>query len=89
MVTGEQVKAAMMAANISIVNHHECSICNQMVFYVRNGEQLFFAPGCGCSWSPAEPVSWERAADFINMQTNIEIRNKLRAAFGLLMRGLI
>lgn len=82
-VTGEQVKDAMIAANITHVDHHDCGGCGEMVFYSREGEHLFFNPGCGCSWSPAEPRSWQSAADWINMQSNAEWRSKLRAAFGL------
>ena len=48
-VTGEQVKAAMIAANIEYVEQHECSICGEKVFYERKGESLFFNPSCGCS----------------------------------------
>jgi len=82
-VTGEQVKAAMIAANITRVDHHDCGGCGEMVFYSREGENLFFNPGCGCSWSQAEPRTWDSAADWINMQSSAEWRNKLRERFGL------
>jgi len=54
-----------------------------MVFYSRDGEQLYFNPGCGCSWSPREPRSWDDAAVWINMQTSVEWRNKIAARFGI------
>jgi hypothetical protein len=82
-VTGEQVKAAVAKAGITRIDHHECGICGHMVFYVVNGDQLFFAPACGCSWSPMEPRSWDSAADFINMQSRPDIAAKIAAGFGL------
>lgn len=84
-VTGDQVHAAMVAANITHVDHHDCGGCGTMVFYSRQGDQLFFNPRCDCSpgWSPPEPRDWSDAADWINMQSRPEWRNKLRAAFGL------
>ncbi len=85
LVTGEEVKAAMIAANITHVDHHDCGGCFEMVFYSREGKHLFFNPRCGCSsgWSPPEPRDWSDAADWINMQSSTEWRNKLRARFGL------
>jgi hypothetical protein len=82
-VTGEQVRDAMITANITRVEHHDCGGCGVVVFYSRIGENLYFNPGCGCKWSPSEPRAWSDAADWINMQTSEEWRQKLRAAFGL------
>ena len=82
-VTGKEVKAAMMAAGITRVDHHDCGIYGSMVFYSRDGEHLFFNPGCECSWSPPKPRSWDDLAGWINMQTVLEVRNELRAAVGL------
>jgi hypothetical protein len=88
-VTGKQVRDAMIAANITSVDHHECGGCYSRVFYSREGEQLFFNPRCGCTsgWTPPEPRPWSDAADWINMQTNEGMRQKLRAAFGLAAAG--
>ncbi len=83
-VTGEQVHAAMVAANITHVDHHDCGGCGAMVFYSREGDQLLFNPRCDCGgWSLAVPRDWSDAAEWINMQSNAEARNRLRAAFGL------
>lgn len=76
MVTGEQVRAAVMAAGLTYIPHHECSCCGEMVAYTVHDGDLYFAPGCGCSWSPQEPRTWDSAADWINMQ-NDEWRVKL------------
>lgn len=81
-VTGEEVKAAMIAANITRVDHHECGGCGHMVFYSRIGEFLYFHPACDCSYSLPEPREWESAAGWINMQSYSNHKAKLRAAFG-------
>lgn len=83
-VTAAQVRAAMIAANITYVDHHDCGGCGEMVFYSREGEQLFFNPGCGCSsWGAREPRDWQDAASWINMQSSPEWREKLAQRFGL------
>ena len=82
-VTGDQVREAMVAADIDSVDHHDCGYCGAMVFYSRSGDRLFFNPGCGCSWSPQQPREWSDAADWINMQSTPEVRNMLRAKFGM------
>ena len=83
MITGEQVKDAMIEKGIEYVDHHECGICGVMVFYIREGEQLFFNSGCNCSHKGPEPRSWQSAADWINMQSNKEWREKLALRFGV------
>lgn len=83
-VTGQQVMDAMISKDITHTDHHNCGICGEMVFYSRHEDQLFFNPGCGCCWSPAEPRDWEEAANWINMQTNAEIKNQIAKRFGLL-----
>lgn len=81
--TGEQVRDAMIAANITAVDHHECGICYYMCRFIRREEALFFDPGCDCTrGAPLELRSWQDAADWINMQ-NEEGSAKIAQAFGL------
>lgn len=82
-VTGEEVKAAMLAANITHVDHHDCGLCGYMTKYWREGEQLYFDRGCDCSWGGSEPKSWEDAAAWINMQNDPKWHTELRKRFGL------
>lgn len=82
-VTGEQVRDAMIKANIDKVDHHKCGICKATVYFSRIGDQLYFNSGCICSYSPPEPRSWDDAAEWINMQSNKEWRLKLMQNFGL------
>lgn len=82
-VTAEEVKATVLAKGLAWIDHHDCGGCGSMVGYSVEGGRLFFNPGCDCRWSPAEPRDWSDAADWINMQSNAEVRNKLRQRFGL------
>lgn len=83
-ITGEQVKEAMIAANITYVPHHECGGCGCMVSYQREGEQLIFDPRCGCtSLGYVEPRSWQSAADWINMQSNPDAKQNIAKRFGV------
>jgi hypothetical protein len=86
MVTGEQVKAAVLKAGIKQVDHHDCAGCGYMTRYVIEGDQLYFDPGCHCSrygYTMAEPRSWDSAADWINMQSRPDVAAKIAAMFGL------
>lgn len=84
-ITGEQVKKAVMAANIKTVNHHECSICGCMVRYVVDDGDLFFDPSCFCSsWMTGyEPRTWDDAANWINMQSDEKWRVEIARRFGI------
>lgn len=83
MITADEVKNAMIAQGIERVDHHDCGICGGMVAYVREGENLYFDPHCGCAgYGPLEPRTWEDAADWINMQ-NAEWQQKIAAKFGV------
>jgi len=84
-VTGDEVKQACLDKEISWVDHHECSICDRMVGYIVEGEQLLFSPGCRCvlSFTPPEPRSWDEAADWINMQSDADCKRRIAARFGI------
>lgn len=85
MITVERLKYAMISKGILEVEHHTCAGCNYMTKYVRIGEQLYFDPGCNCSprYAQRELVSWQSAADYINMQTDDTVRLKIKQQFGL------
>ncbi len=87
-VTGDQVRDAMIAANLVHVDLRECSLCGSTIFYSRQGDQLFFHPACDCTTyhGPPEPRSWQSVADTINMQ-NDEWKPKVAAKFGLSLNG--
>lgn len=83
MITGEQVKNAMIAAGIEKADHHKCGICGYMTAYLRDGDQLFFDPGCYCSDGFIQLRGWESPAEWINMQTNLEGKKRVAEKFGL------
>lgn len=87
MVTGEQVKEAVKKAGLTWIPHHDCSICGQDVGYIVNGDDLYFRSGCGCSWSPDRPCSWDEAAESINMQQRTgkwgDVAARMAAKFGI------
>ena len=87
MITWQQVKDAVEKAGIERIDHHDCGICGEMVFYSVYDGQLFFNSACGCSWSPPEPRSWQSAADWINMQDRVgkygDTGAKVAALFGM------
>lgn len=83
-VTADEVKGAMIAANIENVDHHDCGICGFMCRFIRTGDALYFDPGCHCTGgSPLELRPWQDAADWINMQSDPEWRAKIAEKFGL------
>lgn len=88
MVTGEQVKAAVMASGITLININSCSICKEWIAYVVNNGNLYFDPSCRCSIAfAADPRTWGSAADLINMQTNETARTRILAGFGMTPDG--
>lgn len=84
-VTGEEVQAAMIKAGITRVDHHKCGACNYMVKYLREGDQLFFDSSCLCSSSALQPRAWDDAAEWINMQSNPGVSEKLALQFGVVL----
>ena len=80
----EQVKAAMIAADLHHVRHHDCGCCGGWVGYIREGDQLFFDPSCDCACGNGpEPRSWADASDWLNMQSDPAAQMELAARFGL------
>lgn len=84
MVTAEQVRAAVLAAGIVEIPHHDCAACGEWVRYIVHRESLYFDPSCGCAWTPfPEPREWQNAADWINMQSSDNVRSELMKRFGI------
>ena len=88
-VTGEEVKAAMIAAGIACVDHHDCSFCGYTTGYFRDGANLYFDPGCSCTpGAKPELRDWNDAADWINMQSDPAWRDRIAERFGLGSKSL-
>lgn len=86
-VSANEVRDAVLAAEIHFIPHHTCGLCEGMVaFFVSQNGTLFFDPSCDCSSRVrVEPRSWQDAADWINMQSNPEVRIGVAARFGLVL----
>lgn len=83
-VHGTELIRAMIAAGITEVPHHACALCGYETCYRRRDEMLTFDAGCYCTDRRRElPRSWQDAADWINMQTDLAKARKLAARFGL------
>lgn len=85
MITGEQVKAAALSARIAIVPSRDCSLCGYMCSYViRDDGNLYYDPGCYCTnrRGGREPRSWDDAANWINIQSDDDQREKIMRRFG-------
>lgn len=63
------------------LNHHDCSICGQMVGYVIDGELVYFRSACGCSWSQDHPSSFDDIAQWLAMQSSDEMRDLILQGF--------
>jgi len=83
MVTAEQVKTAAIAAGLTYIPHHDCGGCGAWVAHSIQDGNLFFEPGCDCSWSPPEPREWQSIADEINMQSSEEWKGKVMQRWGM------
>ena len=81
-VTPDQVRDAAIRSGKQTIEIRQCSICEEPIGYRVHDGDLSFAPGCGCSWSPAEPREWSEASDLINMQKLPECRADIMRAFG-------
>lgn len=83
MVTGSQVKQAMYNADINIVDHHRCAICDEMTYYFTRGDDIYFNAACGCARSAPQKREWDDLANWINIQTNDDARLSIAKRVGL------
>lgn len=84
-VTPEQVKEACLAAGLTRVVAHNCSICGYPCAYIIDGEQLFYDIGCDCTARPStlEARDWSSASSWINVQQTDEGKQRVAEKFGL------
>ena len=84
MVTPEQVKEGCLKMSLTKVDHHECSICKHMVHYVIKDEELYFDSSCNCCGGGGPELrGWSDPANWINMQSDEEVKRKLALKFGV------
>lgn len=80
-ITGDQVKAAMIAANITRADRQNCQ-CGTPMFYSRVGDQLYYNSDHPAHDSP-HAFSWQDAADWINATKDSTAKSEVAAKFGL------
>lgn len=85
MITPDQIKEAVTKAKINYCKIRECSICDAPLAYLIEGEEVFLDTNCDCVsyCTQPSPASWGDLAEFINCQTNEDVRKGLAERFGL------
>ncbi len=88
-VTGEQVCAAVAAAGIEFIEHHDCSICGVKVGYRVIEGLPYFDSACGCTSWYSEPSlrEWDTVAWWINTQESRAARVELLRRVGITDSG--
>jgi len=82
----DEIKAAAMKAGIKRVEVRGCSMCNYpMAYIIQEDGKLWYDPGCNCTHGGPnlEPRNWSDAADWINMQSQVESKIAIAKKFGL------
>jgi len=84
-VTSDEVKEAMIEANLERVLVRNCSMCGYQMEYIREGENLFYDAGCHCTYMRGglEPRDWNSISEWINMQSADEHKIRIAEKFGI------
>jgi len=82
-ITAIQLKEAMIEAGISFVPIRPCSICEEIMGFVRRSDMLFIDSSCGCASSQPRRVPWLCAEEFVNEQKDNDAIRAAAARFGL------
>jgi hypothetical protein len=84
-VTVQELQDSCMAKDIWYVDHHDCSICGEWTRYLIDSEinAVYYDSSCGCSSSCPTPRSWDEVAEFVNMQSQSEIKKEIALRFGI------
>lgn len=82
-VTAEEVKKSLQDRGVAFLPNHDCGICGVNVGYIINGDDVMYRSGCGCGWSPDNPSSFQKIADWVNMQSHPDgAKNVKEIVFG-------
>lgn len=82
-VTGEEVKAAVLASGDTFIKLRECSMCRSRIgYHVRDGE-AGLDTNCQCVpyTVPIQRVTWDQVADNVNMQDQDVHKRAMAAKF--------
>lgn len=83
-MTANEIETAVNSAGITQIDHHDCGFCGYMTAYMIDNGEVYFDPGCHCIGNTGwRRSSFQDLADWYNMQSNDEVRARLREAFGM------
>lgn len=81
MKTAKQFREQAIKLNLHYWENHTCPICGESVgyyFFTYPNYEVVFDSGCGCSFGTnPRPSSWEDVAELYNMQTSLDVINKM------------
>ena len=66
MKTKEQLKEQAEKIGLKKWEINNCSGCGYSCGYIINGNEVAYDAGCGCTWNPPEPRSWEDLTETFN-----------------------
>jgi len=78
--SAEWIKQQVDEKGATELLHHDCGFCGYWVrylFYQDGGVE--FASACNCSWSPPRVSFYEDIANWLAMQRNDEVRDRIMA----------
>jgi len=82
-ITGKQLQEAMIANNTDVVVYREDDGTSSMMYYFREGDDLFLEVHRGCHHSTPIHKSWDEIADMINQQQSYDVKCRLATLFGI------
>lgn len=82
--TADEIKQSCRKHKIERADVRQCSICHAWIGYVITGDNIAFDGGCDCtSYGGWSSRTWHDAADFVNIQTNMEVKKRVASKFGV------
>jgi hypothetical protein len=84
-VTALEVQESCARNKITRVPHHECGCCGEWTEYGIEYGDIFYDSSCGCGHGYSTPTrrSWYEVAEFVNMQSQSEIKKEIALRFGV------
>lgn len=77
----EWVKKTVAENGYGALLHHDCALCGVRVAYFFDAGGVTFNSSCGCGSAAPSRSSFRAVADWLEMQSSDEIREKLIGGF--------
>lgn len=76
--SADWVREQVTEKKATTLDHHSCGLCGYMTNYAfQPGGNVYFDPGCDCTWGGHLPSSFEAVADWLAMQSSDETRDRI------------